>query len=328
MRLDSRSALENVTLLADHVNNPKRLRRFRDRCFPLLHHTDHDDARLRVIFKHLTKMDFQQCVGLLRHGSVKAWVESNHSSLLWVNTQKVYGIADWATSFSTRIIEYSGRIEYAMVLYYFCGNHPISNQASAATVTIQSMIMQILQVHHKKFVSRKLFPFTLEHFEDAADDISELWNLLLSCIAEADLKCVWLVIDNIDNLQSGSNWDFFVSALLALAEDDSKLFKIFITARGTGRETRAGILKALVDMSKDGRESSRVSVVAVPRAVSRAANSLWAKQQRPSRLPDHNEGEKLLTKADVDDLLDSDSDDEPWEDKPVSSFTFATPATP
>ena len=234
MRLDSRSALENVTLLADHVNNPKRLRRFRDRCFPLLHHTDHDDARLRVIFKYLTKMDLQQCVGLLRHVSVKAWVESNHSSLLWVNTQKVYGIADWATSFSTRIIEYSGRIEYAMVLYYFCGNHPISNQASAATVTIQSMIMQILQVHHKKFVSRKLFPFTLEHFEDAADDISELWNLLLSCIAEADLKCVWLVIDNIDNLQSGSNWDFFVSALLALAEDDSKLFKIFITARGTG----------------------------------------------------------------------------------------------
>ena len=148
-------------------------------------------------------MDLQQCVGLLRHGSVKAWVESNRSSLLWINTQKVYGIADWATSFSTRIIEYSGRIEYAMVLYYFCGNRPISSQASAVTVTIQSMIMQILQVHHKKFVSRKLFPFTLEHFEDAADDISELWNLLLSCIAEADLKCVWLVIDNSAPLEFG-----------------------------------------------------------------------------------------------------------------------------
>jgi len=73
----------------------------------------------------------------------------------------------------------------------------------------------------------------------------------------------------------------------------------------------------LVDMSKDGRESSRVSVVTVPRAVSRAVNSLWGKQRRPARLPDHTEGEKLFTKVDIDDLLDSGSDDEPWEEKPV-----------
>jgi hypothetical protein len=260
-------------------------------------------------------MDLQQCMGLLRHESVKAWIETNHSSMLWVNTQKVYGIADWASSFSTKIIEYAGKMEYIMVLYHFCGNHPPSHEVSTVAVTVQAMIMQVLQTHHKKFVSRKLFPFTLEHFEDAAEDMMELWSLLISCIAEAGLPCVWLVIDNVDSLQKGSDWDFFISALQELSEGDAKLFKIFVTARGTGKETRAGVQKALADMSKDGQESNRVAIVTVPRAISRTTNSLYGKQKRPARLPDQEEESQVAAKANVDDLLNSGSDDEPWEDK-------------
>jgi hypothetical protein len=314
--------------LADHIDNPKRLRRFRDRCFPLLHHIDHDDARLSVLFKHLTQMDLQQCMGLLRHESVKSWIETNHSSLLWVNTQKVYGIADWASSFSTKIIEYAGKIEYIMVLHHFCGNHPPSNPVSTVAVTVQSMIMQILQYHHKRFASRKVFPFTLEHFEDAADDLPELWNLLLSCISEADLKCVWLVIDNIDNLQKGTDWEFFISALQELSEEDSALFKIFVTARGTGKEARTGIEKALADMSTNDQKNSRVSVVTVSRVVSRVNNALYGRNKRPARLPDHEEDEKPATKADIDALLDSGSDDEPWDDKKPTEVTSHLVASP
>jgi hypothetical protein len=164
-------ALGHVTFLADHIGNPKRLRRFRDKYFPQLHHTDHEEARLRVRLKHLTPMDLQQCMGLLKHPSVKAWIESNISSLLWVNTQKVYGIADWASSFATIIIEYAGKIDYLTVLYHFCGNLAPAETVFTAAVTTQSTIMQILQVHHKKFIARKAFPFTMEHFGDAAEDI-------------------------------------------------------------------------------------------------------------------------------------------------------------
>ena len=311
LRIDTNLALKHVTFLADHIGNPKRLRRFRDKSFPQLHCTDHDDARLRVRLKHLTPMDIQQCMGLLKHPSVKAWIESNNSSLLWVNTQRVYGIADWASSFATRIIEYAGKIDYLTVLYHFCGNHASSEKVSTIAVTVQSMIMQILQVHHKKFAARKAFPFTMEHFEDAAEDIEELWGLFMACIAEAELQCVWLILDNIDNLQKGPDWDFLVSALQQLTVEDSRLFKMFITARGTEKEATFGVTKALASMDA---ANPRVSIVTIPRAISRVTNALYAKSKRPSRRPDEKEPESI-TKADIDDLLASDSDGEPWEDK-------------
>jgi len=250
-------------------------------------------------------------MGLLKHPSVKAWIESNISSLLWVNTQRVYGIADWASSFATRIIEYAGKIDYLTVLYHFCGNHAPAETVSTAAVTIQSMIMQILQVHHKKFMARKAFPFTMEHFEDAAGDIEELWGLFLACISEAELQCFWLILNNIDNLQKGPDWDFLVSALQRLTVEDSRLFKIFITARGTGKETISGLRKALTSMDA---ADPRVSIVTIPRAISRVTNALYAKSKRLSRQPDEK-GPENITKADIDDLLASDSADEPWEDE-------------
>lgn len=72
--------------------------------------------------------------------------------------------------------------------------------------------MQVIQQHHKKFI-RKAFPFTLEHFQDVENDMEELRALLWSSCAESGARCVWIVIDHIDNLCKGEDYDALLHGL-------------------------------------------------------------------------------------------------------------------
>lgn len=272
-----------------------------------------DDAQLTARLKHLKIQDLQQCMGLLRHESVREWLQCSHSSLFWVNTHRVVGIADWASAFSSRMIEYAGKIQDMTILYHFCGNHSTSRPVSTATVALQSLITRLLQLHHKKF-ARKVFSFTMEHFQDARDDFEELWGLLNDCLTEAQIPCVWLIIDSVDNLQKNEDYDELMKGLRNLAEEDSRVFKVFVTSRST---TNPAISESSTINTEDPSTPKRISIVTVPRAQSRLSAALLSKQKRPVRLPESLQEESPeAEKADIEALLlDCSEDDDLFADE-------------
>jgi hypothetical protein len=247
-------------------------------------------------------------MGLLRNEAVRDWLQASSSGLIWVNTYRQAGPADWATAFATRMIEYASKIDNMMVLYHLCGNHPTSDQVSTSTAVLQSIIMQVIQQHYKKFV-RKVFPFTLEHFQDVHDDMEELWELFSSCCDESRAPCVWLIVDYVNNLQKGEDYDNLLFGLQNLVDASSRVVKIFISARAN--ETPSAILEAAIAEQEQGQQSSRrVAVVNVPRAQSSISAALLSKQKRLARIPDLSlDCESPSAKADIADLLDSSEDD-------------------
>ena len=305
-----------ATFLADHVTRAKRLRRFRDKAFPLLEQLDEDEARLNTRLKHVTTGDLQQIMGLLQNESVRGWLQTSSSTFLWINTFRRSGLSDWATAFAARIIEFARQIEHMTVLYHFCGNHPSSHSVSTPAVLLQSLIIQLLQLHHKRF-TRKIFPFTLEHFSDARNDIEELWGLFVDCCAEANLPCIWLIIDNINNVQRGEDHDTLLHSLADLSHEQSRIFKVFISARTAGAPN--AIREAAEDAEQEETEqpTPRVQIVTVPRKHSRHTAALFSKQKRLSRLPEPtpDASHPQATKADIEKLLGSSEEDYLSSDK-------------
>ena len=300
----------------------KRLKRFQDKAFPHLQDTDNDDLKLNVRLKHLTIRDLQSLVDLSRNETVRDWLQASYSSLLWINTFRRSGPADWGTAFSVRLIQNAPKIQGRAIFHHFCGNHPSSRPASTPMVVIQSLVMQLLQQYHKKFI-RKAFPFTLEHFQDAQEDMEELWDLFHSCCAEAELLCVWLLIDNVDNLQKGEDYDSLIQGLQHLTEEASRVFKVFITARTSGTP------RSIIDAAEDpDLTSPRVATVTVPKSQSStAAAALLAKQKRPHRLPDQYSEASTPPKADIPNLLESSEEDLLSETEVDNSAFVESPAS-
>ena len=299
---NERSAtVRSVSYLADHASKPKRLKRFRDKSFTLLQNMDDDQAKLNARLRHTTTQDLQQIMGLLRQSDVRNWLQTSASSLLWVNTFRCSGLTDWATTFASRVVEYAEKINNMTVLYQFCGTHPASQPISTPLVLVQSLIMQVIQQHHKQFV-RKAFPFTLEHFQDAENDMEDLWGLFCNCCAESGAPCVWVIVDHVDNLRKGEDYDALLQRLQQLTEDEKCVFKVFVSARSTGNPP---IISAA---AKSGSESS-VTTITVPKALSSTDAALMSRQNRPARMPDRYSEDGNVPKANIDALLHSSEED-------------------
>jgi hypothetical protein len=298
----------SASFLADHITKPKRLKRFRDKCFVHLQKLDNDHAETNVRLRHMTTQDLHQIMSLLRNDRMRAWLQASSSGLIWVNTVKRAGPSDWATAFATRIIEYAAKVDNMVVLYHLCGNHPTSSQVSTPAVMLQSLIMQLLEQRHKHYV-RKVFPFTLEYFQDVQDDIHDLWDLFLKCCAEARVPCVWLILDHFDNLARGGDYDFVLQALLHVVQDENQVFKVFFSARTAG--TPDEILEAAT-------ADPSICTVTVPKAAPLAVAAMLSKQKRTARLPDEPSPEQpavMASKAEIDDLLHDSSEDDQLLDK-------------
>jgi len=296
----------SASFLADHVSKPKRLKRFRDKSFVHLQKLDNDYAKTNVCLRHTNTQDLGQIMGLLRNERMRIWLQTSTSSLIWVNTTRRAGPSDWATAFATRIIEHAAKLDNMTVLYHLCGNHSTSSQVSTPTVLLQSLIMQLLEKHHKHFV-RKVFPFTLEHFYDVQDDIHDLWDLFMKCCAEARVSCVWLILDHFDNLKKGEDYDFVLQALLHVVQDEHRVFKVFVSAR------TAGTPEEISEAATMDPSSSQVVTITVPKAGSSTAAAMLSKQKRPARLPDEpcpEQPASAPSPADIDDLLHSSSEDD------------------
>jgi hypothetical protein len=263
---------------------------------------ENDELKLNVRLRHTTTQDLQQIMGLLRNPDVRDWLQTSMSSLLWVNTCRRSGLTDWATTFSTRMVKYAEKVDNMTVLYHLCGNHPRSQPISTAAVLVQSLIMQVIQQHHKKFI-RKAFPFTLEHFQDVENDMEELWALFCSCCAESRAPCMWIVVDHIDNLRKGEDYDALLHSLQQLTEDGSRVFKVFISARSTGTPP------AISEAAEIELESSRIATITVPKVQSSMAAALMSKQKRIARMPDSHSENDTVSKADIDALLHSSEED-------------------
>jgi hypothetical protein len=263
---------------------------------------EHDKVKVNARLRHTTTQDLQQTMGLLRNPDVRDWLQTSMPSLLWVNTFRQSGLTDWATMFSTRMIEYAEKVDNMTALCHLCGSHPASQSISTAAVLVQSLIMQVIEQHHKKFI-RKAFPFTLEHFQDVENDMEDLWTLFCSCCAESGAPCVWIVVDHIDNLQKGEDYDALLHGLQQLTEDGSRVFKVLISARSTGTPP------AISEAAKIESESSHIATITVPRGPSSMAVALMSKQKHIARMPDSHLEHDTASEADIDALLNSSEED-------------------
>lgn len=293
-----------ASYLSDYVSKPKRLKRFRDKSFFLLQKLDNDVANTNIRLRHTTTQDLQQIMDLLRHGKMRVWLQASTSSLIWVNTFKRAGPSDWTTVFSLRITEYASKVKEMTVLYYLCGNHSTSSEVSSPTVLLQALIMQLIQQHHKRFV-RQVFPFTLEHFKDVQDDIHDLWDLFVKCYAEVEIPCLWLILDHLDNLQKGDDYDFLLQALLHGAQQESPVLKVFISAR-------TGTPAAISEMLDKESSNPWLSTITVPRPQSIVGAAIFSRQKRRARQPEPcpDENVTAASRAEIDALLNSSSEDD------------------
>ena len=265
--------------LADFASNPQTLLNFRNDVFPELQPFDQRESYIRASSRHLTTYDWQHCVALLRHPSMKSWMSSEQSSFLWVDTYQCHKL-DWASVLLTRLTDEYSRLDSSMALGHFCQGHSAGSVVSTAAILIQSLIFQIISLHHAQFTIRGSW-LTQQRFQDAQGDVERLWALFLDVLRlVANGKCVWLVIDHVDILQRETNLRGLEHALgllknlNALADDPTMTVKILITARirdATRLSTKIAEARIL---------AKRHAIITVPRGYHRQAATLLAKQSK------------------------------------------------
>ena len=72
--------------LADFVSNPQTLLDFRNKAFPQLQQFDRREDHIKAGSRLLTTYDWQHCVALLRHPSMRSWLSTEKSVILWIDT--------------------------------------------------------------------------------------------------------------------------------------------------------------------------------------------------------------------------------------------------
>lgn len=298
--------------LGDFVLNPQTLLEFRNGAFPQLQRFDRRESYIRARSHFLTTYDWQHCVALLRHPSMRSWMSSEQSAVLWVDTYQSHKL-DWASVFSARLADDCARLDCSMTLAHFCQGHSTGNAVSTAAILIQSLIFKSISLHREQFAVRTI-EMTQQRFQDAQDDVDRLWTLFLDVLGlVAKGKCVWIVVDHVDILQKETNLRGLENALAllrslnALADDPAITVKILITARirdATRLSTKIAEARIL---------ASRHPIITVPRGHHRSEATLLANSSKKiSRLPEPNACIAVPTNlVSVDSLLsntDSDSD--------------------
>ena len=139
--------------LADFVSSPQTLLEFRNESLPQLQRFDQREGYIRAGSRLLTTYDWQHCVALLRHPSMRSWLSTERSGILWVDTYQGHKL-DWASVFSTRLMDDCARLDYSMVIAHFCQGHSTGNAISTAAILIQSLISTSISLRREKFTVR------------------------------------------------------------------------------------------------------------------------------------------------------------------------------
>ena len=309
--------------LADFISNSQTLLEFRNDTFPQLQRFDQRESYIRAGSRLLTTFDWQHCVALLRHPSMRSWMSTEKSGLLWVNTYQGCKL-DWASVFTTRLADDCARLDSSMTLAYFCQGHSTRNAVSTAAVLIQSLIFQSISLHRERFTSRTV-ELTQQRFQSVRSDVERLWTLFLEVLElAAKGKCVWIIIDHVDVLQKETNLKGLENALAllrnldTLTADPALTVKILITARvrdAARLSTKIAEAKIL---------ASRHAIITVPRGHHRNEATLLAKSSKKiSRLPEPEPNEYLeipTNLVSVESLLsNTDSDSDELEERTIKA---------
>ena len=301
--------------LADFISNTQTLTEFRNETFPQLQQFDQRESYIRAGSRLLTNYDWQHCVALLRHPSMRSWMSTEKSGILWVDTYQGHKL-DWASVFSTRLADDCARLDYSMALAHFCQGHSTGNAISTAAILVQSLIIKSISLHREQFTVRTA-ELTQQRFQGAQGDVGRLWTLFLDVLGlVAKGKCVWIVIDHVDILQKETNLKGLENALVllrnlnALTDDPAMTVKVLITAR------IRDAARLSVKISEARILASRHAIITVPRGHHRSEATLLAKSSKKiSRLPELPEPnvcpENPTSLVSVESLLsktDSDSD--------------------
>ena len=211
------------------------------------------------------------------------------------------------------VVDQVKKLDECAVLTHFCQKGSAHNHASTELIIVQSMIFQVMAINCKQF-STKDSRFTRQRFEHVRNDLEKLWRLFVELIETVENRCIWLMIDKLNHLQSQPGGDREVTyellkKLNALIDDSKAIVKILITTRS---EISGLSLSALDETTV----SSRAAEIKVPRGRYKKEARLAARRSKQYiRLPDRPVDEDAVLPVDdasIDALLfatESESDD-------------------
>lgn len=273
--------------LNDFLSTPEKLCAFHDSAFPEVQQFGQIEKYVRVRNRQLTVYDLRQSLSLLQHSTMKEWISSGSSRMMWVNTWKS-GPADWATGFATQLMDHARQLDYVTVVSHFCQKKSEINPGSTPMIIVQSLIAQVLEQHRESLFHTNL---TVEQFQAPKDDLSALWSVFLAVLRQSKIRCLWLIIDCIDMLDNSlgapdqSQGQDLIRHFSDLPSHTSTTAKVFISSRNAGPSRSLS-----ASVTGDSATSLPLSVITIPRSQHRATSTLLAKfSRRPGRLPDNVE---------------------------------------
>lgn len=258
----------------------------------------------------MTTYDFQHCAKLLAHPEVKTWMEKQDSGMIWINSHQITKAVDWISVLATDLIDHATHLEYITVLRHFSLGSYSDKTGSSPCVIVQSLIFQILSPNRRHFLNDQSADLIRQRFEDARQDLEQLWGIFLQVIKIAKINCAWIVLDHIDILaENGPIGEVlaFLSCLDDLVQDPSITVKVFVTARLCGSHHLSSLA------GESGAISPRHPIINVPRGYHRHEALLWSRySKKPHRLHESrpsNNREITYLAGPSDEAFEESSDD-------------------
>ena len=230
----------------------------------------------------MTTYDLQHCARLLARPEIKTWIERQDSGMIWINSHQITKTVDWISVLAMNLIDHATRLKYITVLRHFSLGSYSDKTGSSPCVVVQSLIFQVLSRNRKHFLNNKSAGLVRQRFENARQDLEQLWAIFLEVIKTAKINCAWIVLDHIDILAEHCPIGE-VLALLSYLDDlvmnPSFTFKVFVTARLCGSHHLSSLA------GESGAISVHHPIINVPRGSHRHDARLWARySKKPHRL--------------------------------------------
>lgn len=264
------------------TQSPSSLLRFRESLYPGIGHFERWEQEQKVRNKNMTTYDYQHCAKLLAHPEMKAWVEKDSSGLIWVNSHQITKTVDWVSVLTTNLVNHAKRNEHITVLSHCCLGSYSDKVGSSPCLVVQSFMFQVLSFHRKHFLNNRSTELVVQRFEDARQDLDQLWDIFLEIVRTAKMACIWIVIDHVDVLTRESSIAevlAFLACLDNLVVGADVTVKVLITARLCGTHHLSSLA------AESGAIDPRHPIINVPRGYHRHDELLWLRHsKKPHRL--------------------------------------------
>lgn len=205
---------------------------------------------------------------ILKVDHVMDWVEAQSSQLLWVDGSHSLRRETFSASFVAPVLLLGeNHFETSIVLRHFCGDS-YGTSASNYPALIQSLLTQLFKQRADLWSTAST---SLDR--ESASNICVLWRVFVDALQNAQVPCVFIVIDSIDSLASQKTADgveerdFILGALNILVQHSNLLVKVLLTASlshttplaGTDNALTLGTLSYAVQSQKSRQLSNAIT---------------------------------------------------------------------